>query len=76
MSSGCWTAAFGIGWAWPASICTETGEAGMVVYMGGAPADDKTGAVYLCCMATGTATTSNKQNETDFPSGTKNRLEM
>ena len=44
--------------------------------MGGAPAGVKTGAVYPCCMVTGTSTTSNKQNETDFPSGTKNRLEM
>ena len=71
VSSECWTDEFAIDSAWPAPICTETGAAGMVVYMGGAPADVKTGAAYPCCIVIGTAITSNKQNETDFPHGTK-----
>ena len=71
VSSVLWTAEFGTGWACAGAIWAATGAAGMVVYMGGAPAGVRTGAVYPCCMATGTATTSNKQNETDFPSGTK-----
>ena len=55
---GCWTLRIGIGWACGAVICA----AGATVYMGGAPAGVKTGAVYPCCTI-GTATTVKREGE-------------